>query len=163
MTRLSNRLYSKMMCGIIIASLGMTASMAQAAAAGTGSPYFGRWTIENKEDQFSAKGRSYKTIDIAPCGKDFCGVSVNTASGTCGPTLFRFLSKNKAGNTALRGHGKWGTARKNITVYTYDDSNNDKILSLLLSNGVALNERSGSMIIFDGSYERLGAAKCMTK
>ena len=55
------------------------------------SHYFGRWTVSDDKPAFSAKGKLYKTFDVAPCGKDFCGISVSD-SGSCGETLFRFLS-----------------------------------------------------------------------
>ena len=51
-------------------------SAASGAASGT-SPYFGRWAVSEDRPVFTARGRLYKTIDVAPCGRDFCGVSVD--------------------------------------------------------------------------------------
>jgi uncharacterized protein (DUF2147 family) len=50
---------------------------ATAAGPAASSPYYGRWSVNEDKPRFSTRGLAYKTIDIAPCGNDFCGVSVN--------------------------------------------------------------------------------------
>ena len=70
---------------------GASATGAAAVSASAAkSPYYGRWTVEEDNPVFTARGRLYKTIDVAPCGRDFCGVSVDD-SGRCGVALFRFM------------------------------------------------------------------------
>lgn len=155
MTRLSHWLA---ILSIGLAALGAAAS----AGAATGSPYFGRWTVDEPDARFSARGRPYQTIDIAPCGKDFCGVSVG-ADGACGATLFRFLSTHKAGSTTLVGHAKWGEATQNVNIDAYEDEPGKWMLDLRLGNGRNLGERSGNMPKFTGSYKRLGAATCRAR
>ena len=87
-------------------SIGLAAlGLALPAAAAPARPYWGRWTVAEDSPVFSSRGREYKTIDIAPCGKDFCGVSV-ADNGKCGAVLFRFLMKRADGQRELRGHGK---------------------------------------------------------
>jgi hypothetical protein len=94
-------------------SIGLAALSLAAPAAGeaAGSPFWGRWkvTSDGEAPVFSSRGRDYKTIDIAPCGKDFCGVSVKD-NGQCGPVLFRFLMKRaqgrgRAARPRQMGHG----------------------------------------------------------
>ncbi len=126
------------------------------------SPYFGRWTISENRPAFTARGRSYKTIDIAPCGRDFCGVSVDDR-GSCGTVLFRFLWAHRGGEDALRGHGRWGDARKNLLIYTTESGEGavgETGIKLYLGDGYDFGDRSGNMPRFQGSYRRLGPAHC---
>jgi len=143
-----------------MAALALAASAATAAPAGT-SPYFGRWTVSDDKPVYTAKGREYKTIDIAPCGKDFCGVSVGD-KGQCGAKLFRFLAEHQDGSTALQGHGKWGSAIKNVVIETWEVPTNSGIqqLNIRLGEGYDLGERSGNMPKFQATYRRLGNATC---
>jgi uncharacterized low-complexity protein len=140
------------------AALGLAAASQAAAPA---SPYWGRWTVDDPEAVFTARGREYQTIDIAPCGKDFCGVSV-AANGKCGPTLFRFLMKRAHGREELRGKGKWGRDRKNVQIWLYnpEDASEPRNMELYLGDGHNFGERSGSMPRFHGSYKPVGASKC---
>jgi hypothetical protein len=134
-----------------------------AAAKGT-SPYFGRWTISDPGEKVSARGRFYRTIDIAPCGKDFCGVSV-AGNGTCGPTLFRFLMRNAGGKAMLKGHAKWGEQTKNVTIdlFDADDFPGKRGLDLNLGEGYNFNDRDGNIPKFFATYRSAGAAKCMAR
>ncbi len=143
---------------IVLTGLGLAAA-AQAAA--PASPYWGRWTVDDAEPVFTARGREYQTIDIAPCGRDFCGVSV-AANGKCGPTLFRFLMKRAGGQEALRGKGKWGRDRKNVQIWLYNpaEPTEPKIMELFLGDGHNFGERSGSMPRFHANYKPAGASKC---
>jgi hypothetical protein len=103
---------SRLSIGLLISALAIAGS-GQAFAAATSarpSPYFGRWTVDEERPVFTARGREYKSIDVAACGADFCGVSVD-AKGKCGATLFRFLGKRMA-QDRLQGHGKWGDKKK---------------------------------------------------
>jgi hypothetical protein len=134
---------------------------AAAEAPGAATPYYGRWTVAEDRPVFTARGKLYKTIDIAPCGRDFCGVSVDD-KGKCGAVLFRFLARNVAADT-LRGHGKWGDERKNVVIYKYDMDDAASNFELYLGDGHSFGERSGSMPKFHAEYRRLGNAKCSTR
>ena len=94
--------------------------------------------VAGEKPVFSSRGREYKTIDIAPCGKDFCGVSV-ADNGRCGPTLFRFLMKRANGETELRGHGKWGGARKNVLIWLFDSDDAHKGMQVYLGIWISAN------------------------
>ncbi len=145
------------------------ATPSQPAAAGTsasasGSPFWGRWKVADKDSVFSTRGREYKTIDIAPCGKDFCGVSVKD-NGQCGPVLFRFLMKRAHGEEELRGHGKWGTGKQNVLIWLFDgdDTNSHQRMQLYLGQGYDFGERSDNMPKFDAVYRHTGAAVCKAR
>jgi len=149
------------------AVLGLLAATALAptpAAAAGPSPYYGRWTVNDTDTTFSAKGVAYKTIDIAPCGKDFCGVSVAT-NGACGPTLFRFLAKHAGGKAMLKGHAKWGSVQKNLTIDTFEDDSfpGKRGFDLNLGDGYSFNERDGNIPKFYGTYKRVGASRCSAR
>lgn len=147
-------------------SIGLAAIVAVTApvqAATPSSPFWGRWKVADGNAQFSSRGREYKTIDIAPCGKDFCGVSVD-AKGKCGPTLFRFLMKRAKGDSELRGHGKWGSARKNVLIWLYDITDGDREgMQLYLGDGYDFGERSENMPKFEASYHKTGVARCTAR
>lgn len=156
MTALFHRLS---VLSIGLAGLGL-ALPSQAAA--PGSPFFGRWKVAGEKPVFSSRGREYKTIDIAPCGKDFCGVSV-AENGRCGPTLFRFLMKRANGETELRGHGKWGGARKNVLIWLFDSDDAHKGMQVYLGDGYDFGERSENMPKFDAAYRHSGVARCTAR
>lgn len=158
MIALSHRA-ARLSIGALAAFAAGTMAMPSNAAA-PASSYWGRWSVEDTEAVFSARGREYKTIDIAPCGKDFCGVSVGP-NGKCGPTLFRFLMK-RAGGTELRGHGKWGTARKNVMIWLIEaeEGQQRNQFQLYLGDGYDLGERSANMPKFDALYRKSGVARC---
>jgi len=142
-----------------LAALAGTALIAPArATAAAVSPYYGRWTVAEDRPIFTARGRLYKTIDVASCGRDFCGVSVDDR-GKCGAVLFRFLARHADGTDMLRGRAKWGDTQKNVEIYASIDGT-DRSFELSLGDGHDFGERSGSMPKFHGSYRRLGAARC---
>ena len=125
--------------------------------------YLGRWTVADEKPVFSSRGIYYKTFDIAPCGKDYCGVSVGK-NGACGPVLFRFLAKNVVGENGLNGHGRWGNQTKNVEIYaTRDDSDGSRYLSLNLGDGHDFGERSGNMPKYSAGYSPQGAAHCVAR
>lgn len=144
---------------------GLTLAVPTSAEA-AGSPFWGRWKVTSNGDApvFSSRGREYKTIDIAPCGKDFCGVSVKEG-GQCGPVLFRFLMKRADGKDELRGHGKWGTGRKNVLIWLFDGDANEQHqrMQIYLGEGYDFGERSANMPKFDAAYRHSGAAKCKAR
>lgn len=144
-----------------IAAMLVTAALPAAAA--PARPYFGRWTL-NTNETLSSRGREYKTFDIAPCGRDFCGVSVNP-NGSCGATLFRFLMKRADGKDSLRGHAKWGNARKNMVAWLYDEDGEEQQdnLQLYVGDGYDFGERSENMPKFDGTYRKSGVARCTAR
>ena len=148
-----------------IAALSIGLAALPAAAADT-SPYFGRWTVNEAGAVFTAKGRMYKTIDIASCGKDFCGVSVSE-SGTCGPVLFRFLMKHANGESELRGHAKWGSQIKNVQIATWELDPKDwpggREVDLYVGDGFDFGDRSDNMPKFHGEYKRIGSARCSAR
>ncbi len=140
---------------------GLIGTAVQAGPAAT-SPYYGRWVSSDGERSFSSRGRDYRTIDIAPCGNDFCGVSVG-ANGQCGPVLFRFLAKRATADDALRGHGKWGKDRKNVVIYYFDSDEDGKQLELYLGKGYDFGERSDNMPSFHTIYAPRGKAVCKAR
>lgn len=143
----------------------IVASAPALAAAPASSPYYGRWIVSEERPVFTARGREYKTIDIAPCGNDFCGVSV-ADKGQCGPVLFRFLGKRANADEWLKGHGKWGKDRKNVVIYSYDDDSTKPItrtLELYLGEGYDFGERSDNMPKFHANYQKTGAARCKAR
>ncbi len=148
--------------GAVLGYAGLTSSGATAATARDPlvSPYFGRWQVEEGDSRFSTRGRLYRTIDIAPCGRDFCGVSVNDQGG-CGPTLFRFLGTHRDGDTRLIGHGRWGAAKKDITIDYYNSETPEEArFELNLGKGHDFGERGGSMPTFNATYSPHGSAQC---
>lgn len=147
---------------ILALGLGLAAISATSSAQAGDSPYYGRWTSAEDNPKFSSKGIMYKTFDVAPCGKDFCGVSVSD-SGECGPTLFRFLTIH-ANNDSLKGHALWGNQKKNLEMSTYqvaDDQNNTTTqLQVDLGDGHDFGSREGSEPMYDSFYKRTGDASC---
>ena len=158
MTALFHRL-ATMSIGLAALNLAVPA-----IAAAPGSPYWGRWKEAGDKQTFSSRGRDYKTIDIAPCGKDFCGVSVKE-NGQCGPVLFRFLMKRANGETELRGHGKWGSGRKNVTIWLFrgEQGEGHRRMQIYLGDGYDFGERSANMPKFDSTYRHSGAARCKAR
>jgi hypothetical protein len=150
--------------GVALGYAGSGVGGARAAApSGNASPYYGRWQVDDSAARFTARGRLYKTIDIAPCGNDFCGVSVDE-SGGCGATLFRFLSIHSDGSSRLLGHGAWGSARKNVTIDYYEgDTPSEHKLELNLGDGHDFGERGGNMPMFNATYASRGAAQCRAR
>jgi hypothetical protein len=128
------------------------------------SPYYGRWTVDENRPVFTARGRLYKTFDVAPCGRDFCGVSVDDG-GKCGAVLFRFLGKHADATEELHGHGKWGDAQKDIVIYdaTDPEAQQNRRLELYLGDGHDFGERSGNMPKFHSTYKRMGGARCTAR
>lgn len=107
----------------------------------------------------SSKGKLYKTVDIAPCGKDFCGVSV-ADDGSCGPTLFRFLMIH-ANTDYLVGHGRWGNEKlKLILTPTTSDAGQHGVLLGLGDKTFDFEGREGSMPRFKSEYKNEGSATC---
>jgi hypothetical protein len=167
MKRLSHsrvRLSMQLLGAAAVAAAFGFAGMASSAPSGAGgSPYYGRWQVNEPNSHFSARGRAYKIVDIAPCGRDFCGVSVGD-NGQCGQTLFRFLSAHSDGSTRLLGHGLWGSGKKDITIDSYEgDTPGSGTLELFLGNGHDFGERGGSMPMFNATYEKHGAAQCRSR
>lgn len=145
-----------LLTAIIIAGLGGS------TVASADSPYFGRWTVSDDKPAFSAKGKIYKTFDVAPCGADFCGVSVDN-NETCGATLFRFLTVH-AGNDELVGHGHWGAEKKKLIIdHTKPETGPEGVYLALGSDDMDPTAREGSMPSFEANYKRLGDAKCSAK
>jgi hypothetical protein len=144
----------------------MLALAGPALAGGTpaSSPYYGRWTVSENRPVFTARGRLYRTIDVARCGSDFCGVSVGD-KGACGTVLFRFLGGHATGTDVLHGHGKWGDAQKNIAIYSYTDTDGPghNSVELYLGDGHDFGERSDNMPKFHATYRRLGSARCIAR
>jgi hypothetical protein len=146
-------------------SIGLAAGIGAAALAAPAatSIHYGRWTIHEDNPTFTARGRLYKTIDIAPCGNDFCGVSVNDA-GSCGPVLFRFFARNANANW-LQGHALWGKARKNIQIENAEaeDWPGKRWVEIYIGDGYDFGGRSESMPKFHGEYKRIGEARCKAR
>ena len=147
---------------ILAVGLALAAISAANVARAADSPYFGRWSVSEDNQKFSAKGKTYKTFDIAPCGKDFCGVSVSD-DGKCGPTLFRFLMAH-AKAASLTGHGLWGDSKKNVEISnTQIGDTKEWDMTLDLGDGHDFGSREGSEPIYDAQYSRKGDATCMAQ
>lgn len=157
------RLFHRLGC---LSMIALAAAPALGAAAPASSPYYGRWTVADERPAFTAKGREYKTFDMAPCGNDFCGVSVG-AGGRCGAVLFRFLGhRARDADSQLQGHARWGTARKNVVIYSYEPGEGQaaaRMLNLYLGDGYDFGERGGSMPKFRAQYKRIAAAQCKAR
>ncbi|HEY4995589.1 MAG TPA: hypothetical protein VII21_04775 [Aestuariivirga sp.] len=124
------------------------------------SIYFGRWTNGEDKPVYSSRGILYKTIDIAPCGADFCGVSVDDKMG-CGPILFRFLMIH-ANTDYLTGHGRWGNDKlKVILTPAGDPGPKQELLIGLGDQSFDFEGREGSMPKFRAQYKNIGDAKCI--
>ena len=147
-----------------IGSVGLIGRADAGEGRAAASPYYGRWTVSEDRPVFTARGRLYKTIDVASCGRDFCGVSVDEA-GKCGAVLFRFLGRHADGADMLRGHGKWGDAQKNIEIYADVDPAvaTNPILELSLGDGHDFGGRSDNMPKFHANYRRVSNARCRAR
>jgi hypothetical protein len=159
MNRLSHRV-ARLSIGLAVLASGALALAGPAAT----SPYYGRWTVSEDRPVFTARGRLYKTIDIAPCGNDFCGVSVGDR-GACGPRLFRFLSSHADGESTLRGRGLWGAERKTVQINTWadGDAQGGKVIDLYLGDGHDFGERSDNMPKYHAAYRPTGRALCTVR
>jgi hypothetical protein len=158
------RLSIQLLCGAVaLAAAGHLAAGASAASPSS-SPYFGRWAVAEDNPVFTSRGRLYKTIDVAPCGRDFCGVSVDDR-GRCGTTLFRFLMSRANAEDTLRGHGKWGASRMNVMLDNYEDSDapGGRRIELYLGKGYDFGERSDNMPKFHANYSKSGQALCIAR
>ena len=139
------------------------APLVPAPVTNAANPYFGRWAVFGDREVFTARGKLYKTMDIAPCGQGFCGVSVDPA-GRCGITLFRFGGGQNPTSGALRGRGRWGSETKNIALNNYEDGiPSRRTVELYLGDGHDFGGRSGSMPRFHGEYRRTGVARCIAR
>jgi hypothetical protein len=147
---------------ILPAALALALAGASAAQAVEISPYFGHWTLMEDKPDVSSKGKLYHAIDVAPCGKDFCGVSV-AEDGSCGPTLFRFLTIH-ARDQQLKGHGKWGEIKKTVVIdYINLDPQPPYVMLGLGEPDLDFTGREGSMPTYEANYSVKGAAHCTAK
>jgi hypothetical protein len=144
----------------VLVTLTLAATLSANMARAEEVSYFGRWTVKDENPRFSTKGKLYKTFDVAPCGKDFCGVSVDD-KGQCGKTLFRFLTIH-ATDTELKGHGLWGKTKKLLQIGYAIPSAGPAYLYLGLGEaGMDLTGREGSLPTFEAEYAKTGEAKCV--
>jgi hypothetical protein len=147
---------------ILLASLGLALTLCGGAARAENASYFGRWTVSDDKPAYSAKGKLYKTVDIAPCGNDFCGVSVDDQNH-CGATLFRFLTIH-AKNQQLIGHGVWGKTKKKIELdYATPAGEKPYVMLGLGADDMDITGRDGSIPTFQANYKNVGEASCNAK
>jgi hypothetical protein len=145
-----------------LAAVGLVAVLAAPAARASDVTYFGRWTVSDEKPDYSTKGLLYKTIDIAPCGNDFCGVSVDDKNG-CGPTLFRFFTAH-AKDDELIGHGKWGSLKKKVQINYATPTGEKPYFSLGLGDdNMDVTGREGSIPTFEANYAYVGPTQCSAK
>ena len=144
-----------------IASLTFGLALASGAivAHADTTQYYSRWTVSDDKPAFSAKGKFYKTIDLSPCGKDFCGVAVDEKN-KCGPTLFRFFTTH-AKDEELSGHGVWGSTKKKLVIGYVTPSDAKPYMYLGLgADDMDFGGREGSDPIFSANYKTVGSAVC---
>lgn len=154
MAHRTNTIAGLLVC--VALSLGTTSAYAAS------DQYYGRWTVSDEKPVYSSKGILYKTIDIAPCGNDFCGVSV-ADDQSCGQVLFRFLTTHPDGED-LFGHGKWGKAKKRLELGYASPEDDPPYLYLALgSDDMDMSGREGSIPTFQAGYKRLGDVTCTAK
>lgn len=145
-------------------SLGLGAVLGSTVAKADTSHFFGRWTVSDDKPVFTKRGILYKTIDVAPCGADFCGVSVS-AKGDCGATLFRFLTAH-ANEETLQGHGLWGDQKLKLQIEFLDPKYADPptttpAFSLgIYDKNFEFDSRDGSLPKFQANYKPAGEAVC---
>ena len=143
-------------------ALGLIFSLSGTLAHAAMDQYYGRWTVGDEKPAYSSKGILYRTIDIAPCGEDFCGISV-AKDNSCGEVLFRFLTTHMA-DEELVGHGKWGKAKKKLQLGYAAIENEAPYMYLALgSDDMDLSGREGSIPTFQAAYERHGEVSCTTE
>ena len=147
---------------IVVASLGLALTLGANWAMAETSHFFGRWTVSDDKPVYSSKGKIYKTFDVAPCGKDFCGVAV-ADDNSCGRTLFRFLTIH-ADNEEITGHGMWGAQKKKLQVgYVAPQDAKPYVYLGLGADDMDFSGREGSTPTFQANYKSAGEAKCMAK
>lgn len=149
-----HRHHLSLVAAAVIAGLcGITAAQAD------DSHFYGRWTISDVKPAFSAKGRLYKTFDVAPCGNDFCGISVSD-NGSCGETMFRFLTVHQ-NNDEIVGHGRWGSEKKKLVIdFIKPETGPNGLYVGIGDEGMDPSAREGSMPTFEANYKRVGEAEC---
>jgi hypothetical protein len=125
-----------------------------------------RYSAYNGYSAFSSYGRPYRTIDLAPCGRDLCGAGVDR-TGKCSAVLFRIpvqsRNKNPLGGTGAwpaRGSGLWGNQRKTIALQM---SIGSRELVINLGDEYSFAERSGSGPKLVAAYSPAGAARCIAR
>ncbi len=147
---------------IATAAFGLAISFGANLAQAESVQYYGRWTVSDDKPAYSTRGKAYKTIDMAPCGNDFCGVAVDDNDG-CGPTLFRLLI-NHPKTDEIVGHGRWGSDKKKLIIGYAEPSDEKPYVYLGLgADDMDLGGREGSDPTFDARYKNIGPAHCTTK
>jgi hypothetical protein len=141
-----------------LAALTLTLTLSANMARAEEVSYLGRWTVKDTQTKFSSKGKLYKTFDIAPCGKDFCAVSVDD-TGACGKTLFRFpITDVRKGS--LIGYGVWGKTKKTLMIAYATPDGAPKYFWLGLGDAKMDFVGRGSLPTFEADYVRVSDAKC---
>ena len=144
---------------IASAAAGLALTFGGNLAHATTEQYYGRWTVSDDKPAYSSKGIVYKTIDIAPCGNDFCGLSV-ADDNSCGKTLFRFFTTHAA-DEELTGHGKWGDTKKKLQMgYAKPDNETPYMYVAVGSDDMDITGREGSIPTFQANYKNVGQASC---
>ncbi len=144
---------------IATAAAGLALALSANSAFASTEHFYGRWTVSDDKPAFSAKGKLYKTIDVALCGNDFCGVAVGD-DGECGPTLFRFFTTH-ATDEELTGHGLWGATKKKLQIgYATPDSAEPYVYIGLGADDMDMGGREGSVPTFEANYRKLGEVNC---
>ena len=140
-------------------TLGLALSLGCGLAHAATDQYYGRWTVSDDKPAYSSKGILYKTIDVAPCGNDFCGVSVGD-DNSCGQVLFRFFTTH-ADDEDLFGHGAWGKTKKKLQLgYAMSETDTPYLYLALGADDMDMSGREGSIPTFQANYEHVGDVAC---
>jgi hypothetical protein len=152
-----------MLAPVAVALLGAAPPVGSRDFVYPGNPY-GRWAVNEKRPVFTARGRLYKTIDVSPCGRGFCAVSVSD-DGKCGVLLARFPKVTRDWLDGVYGRGKWGAGQQDIVIYDNSDAQrpNYRSIGVSLGDGIDFGSRGGNMPKFEATYDRLGNARCLVR
>ncbi len=149
-----------------LGALAMTGMLSGAAANEEAKDYtkefLGRWTVDDVTRKFTERGNIYDTLDVVPCGKDVCGVSISK-NGKCDGQLFRITPDASPDYPGLQGKGKWGNGEDVLSIFqtsAADGKANGRAMTISIGQRGNPMSRVASMPLFRARYTAAGEAKC---